>query len=122
MSCCVSKDRNLLTLTTIIPSSLLIAGQANYAASKAGVLGLTKTLGRELSRNDIRVNAICPCFIESPMTDGLPDNIKEIMKRKIVMKRFGIPQNIADCVLFLASERSSYITGEAIEVSGSISI
>eukprot|EP00591_Stephanopyxis_turris_P005159 CAMPEP_0195519618 /NCGR_PEP_ID=MMETSP0794_2-20130614/15141_1 /TAXON_ID=515487 /ORGANISM="Stephanopyxis turris, Strain CCMP 815" /LENGTH=290 /DNA_ID=CAMNT_0040648801 /DNA_START=23 /DNA_END=895 /DNA_ORIENTATION=+ len=97
-------------------------GQTNYAASKAGVLGLTKSLAKELARHNIRVNAIVPGFIDTPMTAKMPEHIKERMKQNIPMRRYGTTDNVADLVAFLASERAAYITGESIEISGAISI
>ena len=98
-------------------------GQANYAASKGGVLGLTRALAKEVAtRHSIRVNAVIPGFIETPMAQAVPDHVKEQIIPKIAMKRFGQPEEVADLVAFLASPRSSYITGECVTVSGMISL
>jgi 17beta-estradiol 17-dehydrogenase/3alpha(17beta)-hydroxysteroid dehydrogenase (NAD+) len=98
-------------------------GQANYAASKGGVLGLTRALAKEVAtRHSIRVNAVIPGFIETPMAQAVPDDVKEQIIPKIAMKRFGQPEEVADLVAFLASPRSSYITGECVTVSGMISL
>ena len=99
-------------------------GQANYAASKAGVLGLTRALAKETASKGVRVNAILPGFIDTPMTEKVPDHvIDNVILPKIPMKRFGQPDDIANLVCFLAScERSGYITGTSIPVSGMISL
>ncbi len=94
------------------------AGQANYSASKAGVIGLTKAAARELASRNINVNAIAPGFIETDMTDVLPDNVKESAVGNIPLGRFGKPEDIANAVAFLASPASDYITGQVISVDG----
>jgi 3-oxoacyl-[acyl-carrier protein] reductase len=96
------------------------AGQGNYAASKAGVIGFTKTIAREFAQRGINVNAIAPGYIETPMTDALPDKAKEELKRLIPMDRLGKPEDVAEAVLFLVSEASSYITGQVLNVNGGI--
>ncbi len=96
------------------------AGQGNYAASKAGVIGFTKTIAREFAQRGINVNAIAPGYIETPMTDALPDKAKEELKRLIPMDRLGNPEDVAEAVLFLVSEASSYITGHVLNVNGGI--
>lgn len=94
------------------------AGQANYVASKAGLIGLTKTLAQELASRGITVNAVTPGFIETDMTAVLSDEVKEKMLGAIPLKRFGQPADIAAAVGFLASEGASYITGHALKVNG----
>jgi 3-oxoacyl-[acyl-carrier protein] reductase len=96
------------------------AGQANYAASKAGVIGFTKTVAREFAQRGINVNAIAPGYIATPMTDALPEKAKEELQRMIPMERLGKPEDVAEAVLFLVSEASSYITGQVINVNGGI--
>jgi 3-oxoacyl-[acyl-carrier protein] reductase len=96
------------------------AGQVNYAASKAGVIGLTKTIAREFAQRGINVNAVAPGYIQTPMTDVLPDKVKEELRRLIPMDRLGQPGDVAEAVLFLVSERSSYITGQVLNVNGGI--
>ena len=98
------------------------AGQANYAASKAGIIGLTKSVAKELASRNITVNAIAPEFIMTDMTDRLPDNVKEKMLSDIPVKKFGNVEDIANTVLFLASEGASYITGQVIEVNGGMNM
>jgi len=95
-------------------------GQANYAASKAGVIGLTKTIAREFAQRGINVNAIAPGYIQTPMTDALPEKAKEELRRMIPMERLGQPEDVAQAVLFLVSEASSYITGHILKVNGGI--
>jgi 3-oxoacyl-[acyl-carrier protein] reductase len=96
------------------------AGQANYSASKAGVIGFTKTIAREFAQRGINVNAIAPGYIETPMTDALSEKTKEELKQLIPMDRLGRPEDVAEAVLFLVSEASSYITGEVLNVNGGI--
>lgn len=94
------------------------AGQCNYAASKAGIIALTKSTAKELASRNIRVNAVAPGFITTKMTDGLPEDIRKKMLEAIPLNRFGAPADIADAVLFLASEAAAYITGQVINVNG----
>lgn len=94
------------------------AGQANYVASKAGLIGLTKCLAKELASRNITVNAIAPGFIETEMTAVLPQEVKDQMMANIPLKRFGKPADIANAVKFLASEDANYITGTVIKVNG----
>lgn len=93
-------------------------GQANYSASKAGIIALTKTAAKELASRNINVNAVAPGFIQTEMTANLSDELKEKMKEIIPLKRFGSPEDVAAVCLFLASEDSSYITGQTILVDG----
>lgn len=93
-------------------------GQANYSASKAGIMGFTKTVAREYAGRGITVNAVAPGFIETAMTEVLPGNIKEEMKKIIPIGRFGKVEDIANAALFLASPESGYITGQVIHVNG----
>lgn len=98
------------------------AGQANYSASKAGIIGLTKSLARELASRNICVNAIAPGFVETDMTTKLPQSAIESAKQMIPLQRFGKPEDIAELVTFLASERADYVTGQVICVDGGMSI
>lgn len=95
-------------------------GQANYAAAKAGVIGLTKACAKEMAARNIRVNAVAPGFIETAMTDGIPEKIREGMISSIPMGRMGQPEDIAKAVCFLASDDSSYITGQVLVVDGGL--
>jgi 3-oxoacyl-[acyl-carrier protein] reductase len=94
------------------------AGQANYAASKAGIIGFTKSMAKELGSRNIRCNALAPGFIITEMTNKLPEDIKENWIQTIPMKRGGTPEDVANAALFLASDLSSYITGQVINVCG----
>jgi 3-oxoacyl-[acyl-carrier protein] reductase len=93
-------------------------GQANYAASKAGLIGLTKSLALELASRSVRVNAIAPGFIVSDMTNAINDAAKTTMLDRIPLKRFGTPDDIAETALFLASDSAAYITGQVLSVDG----
>lgn len=94
------------------------AGQTNYAASKAGIIGFTKSLAKEVASRNILVNAVAPGFIETDMTDALKEETKEDIKKGIPLKRIGKVEDVANVVNFLASEESSYITGQVINVDG----
>ncbi len=93
-------------------------GQANYAASKAGLIGLTRALAMELARYGIRVNAIAPGFTETEMTAKIPEKVKEKIIARIPLRRFALPEEIAKAVIFLASDDASYITGVTMSISG----
>lgn len=94
------------------------AGQANYSASKAGLIAATKSVAQEVASRGITANAIAPGFIATAMTESLPDNLKQAMLDRIPAKRMGTPQDIANVVAFLASDESAYITGQTINVNG----
>ncbi len=94
------------------------AGQANYAAAKAGVIGLTKACAKELAPRNVRVNAVAPGFIATDMTDVIPEKNKEIMLQSIPLGRMGQAEDVASCVCFLASDDASYITGQVLKVDG----
>ncbi|MDO4296112.1 MAG: 3-oxoacyl-[acyl-carrier-protein] reductase [bacterium] len=98
------------------------AGQANYCASKAGVIGLTKAVARELASRGITVNAIAPGFIHTEMTQVLADSVKEAASAQIPMKQFGEPQDVANAVAFLASDAAAYITGQVLCVDGGMAM
>jgi 3-oxoacyl-[acyl-carrier protein] reductase len=94
------------------------AGQANYVASKAGIIGLTKTAAKELAPRGITVNAVAPGFIETDMTAVLPEKVKAAFMSQIPLGRAGKPEDVAGVIAFLASEKASYVTGQVIHVSG----
>ena len=94
------------------------AGQANYSASKAGIIGLTKSAAKELASRGITCNAIAPGFVKTEMTDVLPDEVKENAKKQIPLGRFAEPEDIANAAVFLASDKASYITGQVLLVDG----
>lgn len=97
-------------------------GQANYAASKAGVIGLTKTMARELGSRGITVNAIAPGFVDTEMTEVLSEEIRENACKQIILGRFGKPEDIANTAVFLASDKADYITGQVISVDGGMNV
>lgn len=98
------------------------AGQANYAASKAGVIGLTKTAAKELGSRGINVNAIAPGFIDTDMTQVLSENVKASLTNRISLKRLGRPEDVANLAVFLGSDSASYITGQVIGIDGGLAI
>lgn len=107
----------------ILSTSSLVApygnyGQTNYVASKAGVVGMTKVWARELGRKGIRANAVAPGFIETRMTAGIPDTVVDKMLERIAMGRFGKPEDIANCFVWLASDEARYVSGQVIGVDG----
>lgn len=93
-------------------------GQANYAASKAGIIALTKSLAREYAGRNVMINAIAPGFIQTKMTERLPEAFKQMALQRIALKRFGQPEDVAELVEFLCSGRADYITGQVIELTG----
>ena len=94
------------------------AGQANYVAAKAGLIGLTKAIAIEIASRNITVNAIAPGFIETAMTEGLPDKVKEELKVRIPLGRMGTPRDVTAAIVFLASDEAGYITGHVLDVNG----
>ncbi|WP_313339127.1 3-oxoacyl-[acyl-carrier-protein] reductase [Sedimentibacter sp.] len=94
------------------------AGQVNYSASKAGIIGMTKSMARELGKKNILINAIAPGFIQTDMTDKIPEEIRNEMMKNIPLQRLGQPEDIADAVEFLISDKASYITGQILSVNG----
>jgi len=98
------------------------AGQSNYAASKAGLIGLTKTVARELARKNVTANCIAPGFIDTEMTKKLPDAVKEAAKELIPLRKFGNVDDVAKAVAFLASDDAGYITGQVLCVDGGMAM
>ena len=112
-----NKNGKIINLTSIVGHTGNI-GQANYSASKSGLIGMSKSLALEYGKKNIKVNCISPGFIESEMTDKINDNFKKILQDKISLERFGLPEDVANAVFFLCSSLSDYITGETIHVNG----
>lgn len=108
---------NIINISSVV-GIIGNVGQANYSASKAGVIGLTKTSAKEFAKRGIRVNAIAPGFIKTDMTDKLSDEAKEALYKNIPLKRLGLPEDIANAAAFLASDNASYITGQVLVVDG----
>ena len=98
------------------------AGQANYSASKAGIIGLTKSVAKELASRGINVNAVAPGMVDTEMTQVLSDSVKEEMMKQIPLRKIGNTKNIADAVVFLASDKSDYITGQVLVVDGGMTM
>lgn len=116
-----ARSGTIINITSVI-GLIGNAGQANYAASKAGMIGFTKSIAKELSSRNIRANCVAPGYIETAMTDGLPPTVKEAIISKIPLGRIGTPADIANAALFLASDLSSYMTGQVVTVDGGMVI
>ena len=112
-----NKNGKIINITSVVGHTGNI-GQANYAASKAGLIGMSKSLALEYGKKNIKINCVSPGFIKSEMTDKINDNFKEQLKNKISLERFGDPIDVANAVFFLSSGLSDYITGETIHVNG----
>ena len=112
-----NKNGKIINITSIVGHTGNI-GQANYAASKAGIIGMSKSLALEYGKKNIRINCISPGFIKSEMTDQINENFRKSLEEKISLERFGTPEDVANAALFLSSELSDYITGETIHVNG----
>jgi 3-oxoacyl-[acyl-carrier protein] reductase len=113
------KKGSIINITSIVGLKGQ-AGQANYAASKAGMIGLTKSIADELGSRNIRCNAIAPGFIQTDMTDELPEDLKKKYFEQIPLKRFAAPEEVANAVVFFASDMSSYVTGQVLGVCGGL--
>ncbi len=113
------KFGKIINITSVVALSGNI-GQANYAASKAGVIGFTKSLAQELGSRNIQVNSVAPGYIETSMTESIPQNIKDELIKKIPSGRIGSPDDVANAVVFLASDKANYITGQVISVNGGL--
>ena len=111
------RSGRIISITSVV-GAMGNAGQSNYAAAKAGIIGFTKSLAREVGVRGITVNAIAPGFIETDMTDSLPDNQREALAGQIPLGRLGTADEVAEAVLFLAGESGSYITAQTIHVNG----
>ena len=111
------RSGRIISITSVV-GAMGNAGQSNYGAAKAGIIGFTKSLAREVGVRGVTVNAIAPGFIETDMTNSLPDDQKEALAAQIPMGRLGTPNEVAQAVLFLADEGGSYITGQTIHVNG----
>lgn len=114
-------EASIVNIGSIV-SELGNIGQVNYAASKGGVLGLSRALAKEVAIRNVRVNSVVPGFIDTPMAQAIPEHIKDRVMNSIPMRRFGTSTEIADVVSFLLSPRSGYVTGESVTVSGMISL
>jgi 3-oxoacyl-[acyl-carrier protein] reductase len=112
-----ARSGRIINISSIV-AEMGNAGQANYVAAKAGLIGLTKAIAIEISSRNITVNAVAPGFIETPMTDVLPDAVKEELKKKIPLGRMGSPRDVAAAIVFLASDEAAYITGHVLDVNG----
>ncbi|MDA9801562.1 3-oxoacyl-ACP reductase FabG [Candidatus Pseudothioglobus singularis] len=112
-----NRSGRIISITSVV-GAMGNAGQSNYAASKAGMIGFTKSLAREVGVRNITVNAIAPGFIETDMTDSLPDEQKEALASQIPMGRLGTADEVAKAVLFLAGDGGSYITGQTLHING----
>lgn len=112
-----AKSGSIINITSVVGITGN-AGQANYAASKAGMIGFTKSVAKELGSRNIRCNAIAPGFIETEMTEALSEEVRAEWTKGIALKRGGSPEDVANCVLFLASDMSAYISGQTINVCG----
>ena len=112
-----NKNGKIINITSVVGHTGNI-GQANYAASKAGLIGMSKSLALEYGKKNIKVNCISPGFIKSDMTENINESYKKTLEEKISLERFGTPDDVANVVLFLSSRLSDYITGETIHVNG----
>ncbi len=112
-----NKTGKIINITSIVGHTGN-TGQANYSASKAGLIGMSKSLALEYGKKNIKVNCISPGFIKSEMTDKINENFKQLLQEKISLNRFGLPEDVANAVAFLSSNLSDYITGETIHVNG----
>ena len=112
-----NKSGSIINISSVV-GLIGNAGQTNYVASKAGIIGLTKSLAKEFASRNIRVNAIAPGFIETEMTDKIPKDVKDNYLKQIPLNRPGTPEDIANLCLFLASDKANYITGQVISVNG----
>ncbi len=114
----IAQDGGVIISISSVIGEMGNPGQANYAATKAGIIGFTKTMARELAKNKIRVNAIAPGFVETDMLGTVPEDIRETIKKDITLGRFGTPEEIALAVVYLCSPAASWITGITLRING----
>jgi 3-oxoacyl-[acyl-carrier protein] reductase len=107
----------IINVTSVV-AQMGNAGQANYVAAKAGLIGLTKAIAMEIASRNITVNAVAPGFIDTPMTNVLPDKVKEELKTRIPLGRLGVARDVAAAIVFLASDEAAYITGHVLDING----
>ena len=112
-----AKGGRIINISSVV-AEMGNAGQANYVAAKAGLIGLTKAIAIEIASRNITVNAVAPGFVETPMTDVLSDKVKEDLKARIPLGRMGSPRDVAAAIVFLASDEAAYITGHVLDVNG----
>ncbi|MEE9214032.1 MAG: SDR family oxidoreductase, partial [Thermodesulfobacteriota bacterium] len=114
----IAQDGGVIISISSVIGEMGNPGQANYAATKAGIIGFTKTMARELAKNKIRVNAIAPGFVETDMLRTVPEDIRETIKKDITLGRFGTPEEIALAVVYLCSPAAAWITGITLRING----
>lgn len=114
---CKQRSGNVVNLASVI-GLVGNAGQTNYAASKAGVIAITRSMAKEVAKRGVRVNAVAPGYIQTKMTDALSDDVRQMMLDAIPMNKFGDPEHVADAIAFLASEEAAYVTGQVLTVCG----
>ena len=112
-----AKAGRIINISSVV-AEMGNAGQANYVAAKAGLIGLTKAIAMEIASRNITVNAVAPGFVETPMTDVLPEKVKEDLRTRIPLGRMGSPRDVAAAIVFLASDEAAYITGHVLNVNG----
>ena len=112
-----NKNGKIINITSVVGHTGNI-GQANYAASKSGIIGMSKSLAQEYGKKNIKINCVSPGFIKSEMTENISEDYKKVLEGKISLERFGVPEDVANVIAFLCSDLSNYITGETIHVNG----
>ncbi|HRZ80447.1 MAG TPA: 3-oxoacyl-[acyl-carrier-protein] reductase [bacterium] len=117
----LQKSGSIVNITSVVGITGN-AGQANYSASKAGVIGFTKSIAKEIGSKGVRVNAVAPGFIHTKMTEALPEDVKNAYMANIPLKRYGEPEEVAEVVTFLCEERSKYMTGQVLKVDGGMAL